>query len=98
MTWTVLLGPEVARDLERFTRHLVEHEAADVEGRLLQLVSALDVLTHSPFIGRPAERGFRELVIGRGVRGYVARYHVDEATHVVFVAALRAQREADYRR
>jgi len=38
------------------------------------IISALDILAHSPLIGRKAKGGDREPVIGRSSRGYVALY------------------------
>jgi hypothetical protein len=37
------------------------------------------------------------LVIGRGARGYLAKYRYDAVGDVVYVAALRSQREAGFR-
>jgi plasmid stabilization system protein ParE len=46
--------------------------------------------------GRPGAPGRRELVIGRGVQGYVARDGYDEVEDLVVVVALRAQRERGF--
>jgi plasmid stabilization system protein ParE len=61
-------------------------------------VHGLDVLAHSPEIGRPVRGGKRELVIGKRTHGYVALYRYVASVDVVFILALRAQREAGYRR
>ena len=91
-------APEVLDDFDRFFEHLRGFDAADVAGRLAEIVQAVDVLTTSPLIGRPVEGGKRELVIGRGSRGYLALYrHVPEAD-TVFLLAVRNQREAGYGR
>ena len=47
-------------------------------------------------IGRPLPGGLRELIIGRGSRGYVALYRDVGESDVVFVLAIRSQREAGY--
>lgn len=86
-----------SRDLERIYEHLVAHEAGHVEERLAAIFDALDILRHHPLIGRPGEEGFRELVIGRGARGYVARYVYDGMDDVVDVLALRAQSEVGFK-
>jgi toxin ParE1/3/4 len=83
-------------DLDRILAHLVEHGVVDAGERARQIAAALEVLTHSPMIGRPAEQGMRELVIGRGSRGYVALYEYKVALGLVRIAALRGQREAGY--
>ena len=93
----VEIAPGVAEDFERILDHLASHEVDHLGDRVRSISKALDILTHSPDIGRPARGGLRELVIGRGSRGYVALYrHVNEVD-TVFVLALRAQREAGYR-
>ena len=61
-------------------------------------MQVFDVLESNPLIGRPAANDLRELVIGRGSRGYVALYRCVEALDAVFVLALRSRREAGYRR
>ena len=67
-------------------------------GHSAEIVEAIQVLLHSPLIGRKVRGGKRELVIGRASRGYVALYrHVSEID-VVFVLALRGQRESGYKR
>lgn len=38
------------------------------------ILEAIQILTHSPLIGRPSKDGKRELVIGRATRGHVALY------------------------
>lgn len=93
----VELAPEVLDDFDRFLDHLAEHEVADAPARIAEIVQAIEVLTHSPLIGRPVKGGMRELVIGRGARGYVGLYRYVARIDVVFVLAIRHQREAGYR-
>ena len=83
-------------DLDRFVDHLRKHESAGAEARIDSLVDALDVLVHSPLIGRPVRGGKRELVIGSGPDGYVALYRYVARADTVFVLALRNQREERY--
>jgi len=90
--------PDVYEDLQRVVSHLEQHEAGHVQDRLGELVSASDVLTDNPLIGRPTRGDMRELVIGRGSRGYVALYRYVAAVDTVFVLGIRAQREAGYAR
>lgn len=89
-------SPRVANDIERIVSHLREHQAVDIEQRVDDLVAALGVLERNPLIGRPAGRGQRELVIGRGARGYIALYRYLEQIDTIFVLAIRSQREAGY--
>lgn len=90
--------PGVNEDLRRVIAHLEQHEAEHVPERLRELVSASDVLADNPLIGRPTRDGLRVLVIGRGVRGYIALHRYAAEVDTVFVLAIRAQREGGYAR
>lgn len=61
------------------------------------MLDAIDVLAHSPLIGCPVRGGLRELVIGRGNRGYIALYRYLPDIDVVFVLAVRARRESGFK-
>lgn len=95
MTLLSIAG-RVEQDLARITMHLLEHDVENVGARVEEILDALQLLRRHPLIGRPVRDGLRELVIGRGARGYVARYRYDPAADEVRVAALRAQREAGF--
>jgi len=92
----VELAPEVLDDFERSFVHMARLAAADAPGRMAEIVQAIQILTHSPLIGRPVKGGKRELVIGRGARGYVALYRFVASIDTVFVLAIRSQRELGY--
>jgi plasmid stabilization system protein ParE len=92
------LAPEVLDDFDRFFDHMVRFEVEDAPARISAIVQAIQILTHSPLIGRPVGDGQRELVIGRDSRGYVALYRFAARIDTVFVLAIRSQREAGYRR
>lgn len=94
----VELAPEVADDFDRILDHLSQHGAADAASRVDDIIAAISVLERNPFIGRPVEAEKRELVIGRGSRGYLALYRCVAGIDTVFVLALRSQREAGYAR
>jgi toxin ParE1/3/4 len=94
----VEFAERVPLDIERIVDHLLSHEALDIEARIDGIVDACSVLERHPLIGRRTDDGLRELVIGRGVRGYVALYDHDADTDVVLVLAVKAQREAGYAR
>lgn len=90
-------APEVGDDLDRILEHLLAHQAADAPSRVEDIITAIDVLERNPMIGRPARDDLRELVIGRGARGYIALYRYVSELDTVFVLAIRGQREAGYR-
>lgn len=92
------LAPEVLEDFDRFFDYIAQYDPGSAPERIGAIVDALQILSHSPQIGRPAQDGKRELVIGRASRGYVALYHYVAAIDTVFVLAVRNQREAGFKR
>ncbi len=92
----VVLSARVQHDLARIEQHLLSHDAADVEGRVAEILSGLAIPESHPLIGRKVAGDRRELVIGRGSHGYVALYAYDAGADALVVAALRAQRESGY--
>lgn len=91
------LAAGLVADFDRILAHLVAHEATDPPARIREIVAAIEVLASSPRIGRLAPHDLRELVIGKGPRGYVALYRYEPALDRVYVLAIRGQREAGYR-
>lgn len=92
------LAPEVLEDFDRFFDHIAQYDAGSAPERIGSIVDALQILSHSPQIGRPVQGGKRELVIGRASRGYVALYHYVTAIDTVFVLAVQSQREDGFKR
>ena len=92
------LAPEVFEDFDRFFDHMARFEVADAPARIDELVQAVQILAHSPLIGRKVKDGNRELVNGQGSRGCVALYRFVIDIDTVFVLAVRSQREAGYER
>ena len=88
------LAPEVGEDFERIFEHLASWQVDHPEARIREIIAAIDLLAHSPLIGRPSRTGKRELVIGRGSHGYVALYQYVPEIDTVFVLAIKSQREA----
>lgn len=94
----VEIAPDVGEDFDRILDHLAQHDVERAPEPIGAIIQALDVLEANPLIGRPAANGMRELVIGRGSRGYVALYRYVDELDTVFVLAVRSQREAGYKR
>ena len=92
------LAPEVLEDFDRFFDHIAQYDPGSAPERIGSIVDALQILSHSPQIGRPVQGGKRELVIGRASRGYVALYRYVTAIDTVFVLAVRSQREDGFKR
>jgi toxin ParE1/3/4 len=93
---TVRYARRLAEDVARIAEHLAAHEVAGIGERLDEVFEALRMLERHPLIGRKAGPARRELVIGRGSRGYLALYRYDEIDDVVEVLALRGQEEAGF--
>jgi toxin ParE1/3/4 len=92
----IFFADDVGLDFQRILIHLREHASADGMSRLDGLKTAIDVLIANPLIGRPCGDGLRELVIGRGMRGYIALYDYDERSDLVRILAIRSQRESGH--
>lgn len=93
------LAPEVREDFDRILDNLDQYLVDKVDNpaaRMHEIVEAIGVLETNPLIGRPAENGKRELMIGRRTHGYVALYRYVAEIDTVFVLAIRAQREAGF--
>ena len=90
------LAPEVAEDFDRILDHLATYQVENPGQRIGEIITALDVLEQNPLIGRPVATGKRELVIGRRTRGYLTLYRYVPEMDIVFVLAIRSQREAGY--
>ena len=91
------LAPEVLDDFDRIVDHLATFEVDHISQRLSEIADAVQVLEHSPLIGRPVKGGKRELVIGRGLHRHVALYRFVIAIDTVFVLAVRRRRESGHR-
>ena len=94
----VRLAPGVIEDLDRIVEYLHHHESEGAEGRAGEIISALNVLADNPLIGRPAGDDKRELLIGRGSRGYLALYRFLPLIDTALILAIRGQREGGYAR
>lgn len=94
----VELAPEVGDDFDPILEHLSGHQSADAPPQINDILKTIDVLEFNPLIGRMIRADLRELVIGRGARGYVALYKYVAELDTVFVLAIRAQKEAGYAR
>ena len=100
MTFRVLLSAHADADFDRLYDFVPERgDWADAERAIRTIEAGLASLADFPYACRKAGEGddpfLRELLIGFGGSGYVVLYRIDEDT--VTVAAVRHQREDDYR-
>jgi plasmid stabilization system protein ParE len=84
-------------DLQRLTDFLLDSDPTAALDTAAVIFEAIDILAHSPEIGRKVHAGNRELVISRGRTGYLALYRYLPSVQRVLVLALRHQREAGYK-
>ena len=94
----IRFADEVADDYDRILDHLLHHDADDGLERIIGIRAAIAVLASNPLIGRRLPSGLRELIIGRGTRGYIALYRYAQALDQITVVAIRAQKESGYHR
>jgi toxin ParE1/3/4 len=92
-----VLAQQVQADFDRIFDFLHEHAPEYAAIRIDAIIEAIDILQTSPLIGRPAAFGQRELIISTGASGYLALYRYDPVQDIVFVLAVRSQREQDYK-
>ena len=92
------LAPEISEDFDRILEHLNQYEVADAPSRVAEIIKGISALEYNPMIGHIVGDDLRELVIGRQSRGYVALYRYIPEIDIVFVLAIRSQREAGYKR
>lgn len=100
MTFRVLLSAQADADFDRLYDFVLERgDLADAERAIRTIEAGLVSLQEFPYACRKAGEGndpfLRELLIGFGGSGYVVLYRIGEET--VTVAAVRHQREEDYR-
>ena len=104
MTYRVIFSREAEEDLEQLFDYILAREMdspsgdLDVPARAIDPIrQACNFLKHSPFSCRKVgESPFvRELIIPFGATGYVALFEIRDA-QMVFVGAVRHQRESDY--
>ena len=60
------------------------------------IIKALRLLELQPGVGRPLGADLRELIIGRGRSGYLARYHYRRDSRLVSILRIRHQSESGY--
>jgi plasmid stabilization system protein ParE len=87
------LASEVGDDFDRIFDHLTQYQIENPSMRIREIIEAINVLEHNPMIGRPANHGKCELVIGRRSHGYVALYRYIVEIDTVFVLAVRSQKK-----
>ena len=83
-------------DFDRLVDFLIDAEPSAAVKAVRLIAEAIDMLANHPLVGRPVEKGLRELVISRSHSGYVALYSYEQLDDAVLILAIRHQREAGY--
>ncbi len=83
-------------DLDQLTDFLLASSPADAAGLTGLILDALGIVQDHPEIGRPHRLQQRELVISRGISGYLALYTYKPAYNQVILQRIRHQRESGY--
>ena len=94
---SLIFAPKARADFDRIFDFLFEHAPDYAATRIQDIIAAINILQASPLIGRPMAFGQRELIISTGKSGYLALYRYDPVQDIVFVLAIRSQRERDYK-
>lgn len=89
-------APEITEDFDRIFEHFAEFNPDAAPERITEIIEGLDLLSRHPLIGRPLAGDLRELVLGTKNRGYLALYKYVAELEIVFILAIRSQREAGY--
>ena len=92
----VIFSPRFVAAAGRIFEFIASRDPGRAAEHVRLIVDGLDVLARHPLIGRPAERGMRELVLGSGRRCYVALYRFEPSADRVLVLTVRHASEAGY--
>ncbi len=92
----IVHSPDATADLAHLWQFLVDIAPESAAAAVDDVVGALNVLSAHPLIGRRVDDELRELVISRGLTGYVALYRFEEGADTVRILRIRHQREAGF--
>ncbi|MBI5751553.1 MAG: type II toxin-antitoxin system RelE/ParE family toxin [Hydrogenophilales bacterium] len=92
----LVFSPHALQDIERCVELLINADPGAASATAGLLIDGLRILKDHPLIGRPAELGYRELLISRGRSGYVALYKYDVKRDVAIILSIRHQRESGF--
>lgn len=92
----LVFSPRALQDIERCVEYLIDADPGAANATAGLLIDGLRILKDHPLVGRPAELGYRELLISRGRSGYVALYQYDVERDAAIILAIRHQRESGF--
>jgi len=89
----VVLARDADDDLDKIFDYLAQFDAKNAAARVKEIRRELEVLAHSPMIGRSVSGSIRQLLIGKRAHGYVATYRYIAGGGLVMVMSIRSQRQ-----
>lgn len=92
----VELTRRAQENLDLIFDHLARVHVSTAAAKIRDITQALLILEQSPLLGRPAPQGRRELLIGPRHNRYIAQYLYNSKLDIVFVLAIRSQRQISY--
>jgi plasmid stabilization system protein ParE len=92
----LVFSPLALQDIERLAEFLMQSDPTAASATADVLTGGLNILKEHPLIGRPAELGYRELLISRGRTGSVALYKYEVERDAAIILAIRHQREGGF--
>ena len=92
----LIYSKQVFVDFERLTDFLIEIDPVAAVNTVTLIEEAVSILERHPLISRPVSTELRELIVSRGRTGHVVLYRFFPESDMVFILAIRHQREAGY--
>ena len=92
----VRLSGRAFADLERIFVYVAEVDPVRARRTVQRIRDAVVILEDHRLMGRPAEEGRRELVMGRRSEAYIALYRWLPANDTALILAVRHSKEAGY--
>jgi len=92
----VELTRRAQENLDIIFDHLARANISTAATKIRDITQALSILEQSPFLGRPAPQGRRELLIGPRHNCHIAQYLYNSKLDSVFILAIRSQRQAKF--
>jgi plasmid stabilization system protein ParE len=99
MTYEIRYTKDALDDLDRLYTYLVQYDLALAQRAYAVVqaaISSLEKFPHSHRMAKGGDPALREMVISFGTTGYVVLYRI-VSDDLLSVAAIRHQREDDYR-
>lgn len=88
--------PQAKDDLEQIFDYFTRNCAIDSAARMAELSARLNILAHTPLLGKPLAQHRRELLIGKRRQIYAVEYEYVPRLDTVFIVSIRSRRQAPH--